>query len=55
VFLHREDGDQHSLLIKGALFDDIENIESTYSFFCVSDSEEKPIIVAISVKVVLDY
>lgn len=54
MFLHGEDGDEHALLIECALFDDVEDVESTYSFLCVPDSEEKPIVIAISVEVVFD-
>ena len=54
VFFHGEDGDEHALLVERAFFDDVEDVESTYSFVCVPDSEEKPIVVAVGVEVVFD-
>ena len=54
MFFHGEDGDEHALLVERAFFDDVEDVESTYSFVCVPDSEEKPIVVAVGVEVVFD-
>lgn len=53
-FFNGEDRNKHALLIKWTSFDDIDDIESTDSLLSISDSKEKPVIIAISVQVIFN-
>lgn len=54
IFAGRKNRDEHSLTEKLSLFDKIDNGESSDPYFCIFESEEEPIIVTVSVKIVLD-
>lgn len=53
LLFHGEDGDKHTLLVKWTFFDYVDNVESAHSLLCISNSKEKPVIVAIRVEIVL--
>lgn len=53
VLFDWEDGYFHALLVEALFFDEVEDVDSDGASFPVSDPEEEPLVVSVSVGVVL--